>query len=376
MPGPQPQSLGEIEAAARDYGVAPGGRAMILAELDAAEWSNQTGIYAVWRTTKNGESSAGVRGEGQCCRLGPKSRCFCGHSLADHKPMKAGNPQAPACAKCKCKRFEYVPMRPEECGMWHLPRRKGFNVHAWRAPCKCKCGHDQHDPVTRKCNGCNNCRFYEPNYCCIGCDGRGDQHETVFETESERVMARLPVGEAYKPLSDSPQLMAQVLEGRKKKGSTANGGGGGASAAPMASPEELLESGRIDIAEYRRLIALPQPEPAAASTGLARSGRGGALNGDTQLLGPGRGPTGREYAMAGSTVKQMSIPVGDGQSVEILTNVGRPMPQPGKDFSRPWEPAPPRRPHPMAGGRGGGSSSSRNRESPRIEDVTDRMGGL
>ena len=86
--------------------------------------------------------------------------------------------------------------------MWHLPRRKGFNVHAWRAPCKCNHGHDKHDPVSLKCTECGNCRVFTPNFVCIGCDGRGDQHETVFETESERVMAGLPVGDAYKPLGD------------------------------------------------------------------------------------------------------------------------------------------------------------------------------
>ena len=360
MPGPTPQSKEELEQAAHDYGIAPGGRAMMLAEIDAADYSASTGVYIVWRTMKSGESSEGVRKEGQCCRLGPNSRCFCGHSLAEHKSFKQGNPQAPACAKCKCRRFSYVPMRPEECGMWHLPRRKGFNVHLWRAPCKCNCGHDKHDPVTHKCNGCGNCRVFTPNYVCIGCDGRGDQHETIFETESERVMARLPVGDAYKPLSDSPYLLQQVLEGAKRsefKGAK----GGGRLAAPKQSPEELLDSGKIDIAEYRRLIALP-PEPtppASAQRGLA------VVNGETRL-GAGLGPTGREYAQAGATVKAMSIPVEGGGSIDILTNMGKPMPQPGKDFSRPWEPAPPRRPHPMASG----APKLKEPLRPQIEDIT------
>ena len=354
MPSQTPQSLGEIEAAAHDFGVAPGGRAMILAELDAAETSIATGVYVVWRTNKTGESAAGVQKDGQCCRLGPNSRCFCGHSLSEHKAVKQGNPQAPACTKCKCRRFNYVPMRPEECGMWHLPRRKGFNVHLWRAPCKCKCGHDAHDPVTLKCNGCNNCARFEPNYCCIGCDGRGDQHETVFETESERVLAKLPVGEAYKPLQDSPYLLQQVVEGRQRTEFTSGGAKGGrgagrprAAAAPAASPEELLERGKIDIAEYRRLIALP---PSGGSSS-SRDGGGGTLmpasGGEIERLGSGRGPTGREYAQKGATVKQISLDVGGGESIEVFTNLGRPMPQPGKDFSRPWEPAPPRRPHPL-----------------------------
>ena len=58
--------------------------------------------------------------------------------------------------------------------MWHLPRRKGFNVHAWRAPCKCGHGHDAHDPVTSTCTACTNGGQSTPNYVCIGGAGRGD----------------------------------------------------------------------------------------------------------------------------------------------------------------------------------------------------------
>ena len=219
--------------------------------------------------------------------------------------------------------------------------------------------------MTLKCLDCANCRVFEPNFCCIGCDGRGDQHETVFETESERVMAGLPAADAYMPLGDSPYLLQQVKEGAQRsefKGAK----GGGRLPAPTQTPEELLESGKIDIVEYRRLIALPPP--AAASSQRGGDGGSGALvptNGETQLLGPGVGPTGREYAVKGSTVKQMSIPIGDGRTMEIATNLGRPMPQPGKDFSRPWEPAPPRRPHPMAGG-----ARKKEPQRPEIEDIT------
>ena len=34
--------------------IAPGGRAMILAELDAAEASIASGVYIVWRTSRSG----------------------------------------------------------------------------------------------------------------------------------------------------------------------------------------------------------------------------------------------------------------------------------------------------------------------------------
>ena len=173
-----------------------------------------------------------------------ENQYFEGGARSAQKGVKPGNPQAPACAKCKCRRFSYVPMRPEECGMWHLPRRKGFDVHAWRAPCKCNHGHDCHDPVTMRCTKCANCARFEPNYACIGCDGRGDAHETVFETESERVLARLPVGEAYKPLRDSPYLLEQVRDGARRTefaGAARGGRGGRALAtAPPRSPEEQL----------------------------------------------------------------------------------------------------------------------------------------
>lgn len=52
--------------------------------------------------------------------------------------LKLGNNVA--CVSCR---------RPEEIGEWWLARRKGFNVHSWRAQCKCRHGHPQHDPVTR-----------------------------------------------------------------------------------------------------------------------------------------------------------------------------------------------------------------------------------
>ena len=69
----------------------------------------------------------------------------------------------------------------------------------------------------------------------------------------------------------------------------------------------------------------------------------------------------------GATVKQMSLDVGNGQSVEILTNLGKPMPQPGKDFSRPWSRH--RRGAPLHT-RGGTSRASASGGTPRIEDIT------
>ena len=56
-------------------------------------------------------------------------RCFCGHPLAVHATHKgvAGGACKGEC-HCQCRRFRYIPFRPEEVGEWWLPRRKGFNV--------------------------------------------------------------------------------------------------------------------------------------------------------------------------------------------------------------------------------------------------------
>lgn len=48
-----------------------------------------------------------------CTRIGPSHVCFCGHAYSSHK---FGKSALPKCLQCKCKIFEYVPMRPEEIG--------------------------------------------------------------------------------------------------------------------------------------------------------------------------------------------------------------------------------------------------------------------
>lgn len=157
----QPTTLAETEQAAASYGVAPGAKAMMQAESRGAQRAVASGVYIVWRSKKSGAD---------CARVASDSRCFCGHPLSAHKAVSKSNPQPPACTSCACKRFDFVPSRPEECGMWWLPRRKGFDVHSWRAPCRCKHGHDAHDPSTRRCRVCA-CSCFVSDYRCLGCDG-------------------------------------------------------------------------------------------------------------------------------------------------------------------------------------------------------------
>ena len=120
----QPTTIAEIERASASYGVAPGAKAMMQAESRGAQRALASGVYIVWRSMKSGAD---------CSRVASDSRCFCGHALASHKAVSKTNPQPPACTSCTCRRFEFVPSRPEECGMWWLPRRKG-TPHRARIP--------------------------------------------------------------------------------------------------------------------------------------------------------------------------------------------------------------------------------------------------
>ncbi|KAG2435131.1 hypothetical protein HXX76_007216 [Chlamydomonas incerta] len=173
---------------------------MIDAEEAAAQLAMQTGIYGVWRSAKGTD----------CTRIGPTARCFCNHPFSDHFFVSPKSPY-PICKGCTCRGFAFIPSRPEEVGEWWLPRRKGFNVHTWRAKCRCGHGHDEHDPHTRRCR-CG-CPVFTSNFACLACDLKWEDHETVFETLRERLAAGRPVGEAFRPLADDAELRDLVFPG-------------------------------------------------------------------------------------------------------------------------------------------------------------------
>eukprot|EP01019_Chilodonella_uncinata_P003927 GABU01004813.1.p2 GENE.GABU01004813.1~~GABU01004813.1.p2 ORF type:complete len:155 (-),score=11.93 GABU01004813.1:436-831(-) len=72
----------------------------------------------------------------ECGRVGSKSKCFCGHLYAEHDVMALKKKITSKCKNCPCKDFKFIPTRPEECGMYWLPRRKEFKVSEWKPKCK------------------------------------------------------------------------------------------------------------------------------------------------------------------------------------------------------------------------------------------------
>ena len=110
------------------------------------------------------------------------------------------------CKNCSCSAFRFIPRRPEEVGMDWLPRRKGFNVHTWRPSCKCKHTHEDHKAsMPFKCNACS-CYTFESDFVCIGCDRSFEDHQTLYEFESERMQLKKTVREAFRPLANDPEI--------------------------------------------------------------------------------------------------------------------------------------------------------------------------
>ena len=158
----------------------------------------KSGIYITWVSSTSKED--------QCFRIGSESRCFCGHFLSSHDKDLTKSKVKSGCQTCKCKEFKFIPRRPEELGQWWMPRRKGFDINTWRAACVCKHGHDEH-AVGRpfKCLSCS-CYDFQGDFCCLACDQKFEEHETLWETEKERQQNKKGIREDYLPLANNPDI--------------------------------------------------------------------------------------------------------------------------------------------------------------------------
>ena len=194
----------------KKYGPSAGGKAMMDFEHTHALEAVESGLYVTyWSVPKKIE----------CGRIGSLSLCFCGHGYPDHDINVTKRKQSTKCGKCKCKAFKYVPRRPEECGMWWLPRRKDFDMKSWKAKCKCGKAHDDHQPVPpyRAKRGKGSCSGFWCDFACISCDCRWEDHEMLYEFEHDRMMEGKKVGDDYVPLSMNKELQNLVFKTDRNK---------------------------------------------------------------------------------------------------------------------------------------------------------------
>ena len=158
-------------------GPAPGSKKIMTWEFNHANEAIESGIYVTW-------ISYGAKED--CFRVGSDSKCFCGHFFKNHDKILKNGRFKTNCKNCLCKQFRFIPRRPEELNQWWLPRRKGFDINTWRASCVCKHPHDEHSPVAPyKCKSCS-CFDFVSDFCCISCDKKFEEHETLYELEKER----------------------------------------------------------------------------------------------------------------------------------------------------------------------------------------------
>uniref|UniRef100_A0A7S3VH60 Protein FAM221A n=1 Tax=Dunaliella tertiolecta TaxID=3047 RepID=A0A7S3VH60_DUNTE len=231
----QPRDRNAVAAAVSQYGVAPGARKMMDWEEEAAEQAISTGMYVTFRSSPRMD----------CTRVGPHSKCFCGHLYSEHSFISKKSVY-PRCHNCECTGFQFIPRRPEEVGDWWLVRRKGFNVHTWRAKCKCGHSHEEHHPTRKRCQ-CG-CPQFQSNFACLACDKKWEDHETFFETTADRMAAGLPVGDAFRPLMGDEEIRGQVFpSGTRSSGDPSQHAASGASSfqpnrlRPAAVPASRAE---------------------------------------------------------------------------------------------------------------------------------------
>lgn len=204
----------QIVDSIKQFGVSEQSKLMLAKEKAAAELAVTQKIYGVWRN----ENARHAINRDYCSRIGPLHKCFCGHPLASHAAVSTSKrgPQAPKCNACACDEYRYVPNEPEEVGEHWLSRRPGFVQGSWVAKCRCGHGSADHDPSHRggSCNACRNCFRFEGHFLCGVCDGKFEDHVTLFETEDERRAAGKPIKGDFIPLKDMDwEVQAIVFEG-------------------------------------------------------------------------------------------------------------------------------------------------------------------
>lgn len=173
---------------------------MLMWEFSHAAEAINSGIYVTW--------SSGQQDD--CVRVGAESRCFCGHLFKYHEKVLGKKATKTNCNNCPCKNFRFVPRRPEEVGLWWLPRRKGFDVNQWRASCTCTHTHEDHAPNNpNKCK-CG-CYGFQSDFACLTCDKKWEDHDTLYELESERAQLGKTIREQFKPLSSHPEIQRETM---------------------------------------------------------------------------------------------------------------------------------------------------------------------
>ena len=248
----------QILSGVKQFGVSQQTKVIMSREKAAAEMAVQDRVYGVWRN----ECARHEVNRDFCSRIGPLHKCFCGHTLAEHGPVtsKRGVMCAPKCSGCACDGFQFIPNEPEEVGEHWLARRKDFVPGSWQP--KCRCGHASKDHDPRRgggCRSCGSCFRFEGHFLCIVCDGKFEDHMTIFETEDERQVAGRPVRGDYIPLKNFDWDVQSIVFGDGLGYDQITGGGHQQKALPRSPQAQPYNPSGTPSSSSQRVKA-PAPQ--------------------------------------------------------------------------------------------------------------------
>lgn len=106
----------------------------------------------------------------ECRSVGPSSKCFCGHKFRDHDTGNKQKRVSCKMPKCKCKLFEYIPIRGSQDLKCHC--KHSYKLHN----VKTRLCHKEH-PVRGRCS----CDGFYSSFGC-SCGQPFSSHYTLFET--------------------------------------------------------------------------------------------------------------------------------------------------------------------------------------------------
>ena len=140
-------------------------------------------------------------GKNICFRLGKNNMCVCGHTFCKHNVHSKNGQFVSNCEKCECKKFNYIPIFPEETNEYTKAYLLDFKYDEWKAGCKCGHNWTKHDfNKDWKCEECN-CEYFQSNFCCGVCGNPWENHKILFETEKDREKIGKSIGKDYEPFT-------------------------------------------------------------------------------------------------------------------------------------------------------------------------------
>ena len=132
--------------------------------------------------------------------------------------------------------------------------------------------HTEHSPeknAYKRCSvkGCR-CSGFSSDFLCMACDLHWEEHDTIWESESERLASGLPVGKDYIPFSGMKELQEivygydlvedkvdTIISSSSSSSSPARQRKERVRPQQQQSPEELFSSGKITAQQYYELIS-------------------------------------------------------------------------------------------------------------------------